>query len=167
MKVRKAITILEKQKSKIEDTNHYNDDNWVFQTAAYIKDFFGEKSPQFSFIKQFHFYVMSASWESEKGINQRLSEKPDDAKKFLDNCIETLQLKGIYKEPGKNFLYRISDTALWAIIGLAIPGFISIGVFFGNMHADTQNIELRQKNELLKDSLTQIKSNLYDSIQIH
>jgi dipeptidyl aminopeptidase/acylaminoacyl peptidase len=57
MTIKKAIDILQKQKAKIDDQNHPNDENWVFQTASYIKDFFGDKSTEYSFIVQFSFYV--------------------------------------------------------------------------------------------------------------
>jgi hypothetical protein len=160
MTVKKAIDILQKQKAKIDDPQHRNDDNWVFQTASYIKDFFGFESTEYSFIGQFHFYVQSTNWDSDEVVRYRLSEKPIEAKKFLDNCIETLQHKGLFKKPKQNFLNRLSDTALWTIISITVPGLITIGVFFGNMYSDKQNIELRQDNKLLKDSLTLLRPNI-------
>ncbi|MBK7872948.1 MAG: hypothetical protein IPJ74_20915 [Saprospiraceae bacterium] len=158
MTVKKAIAILKKQRNKLTDPKHYNDENWVSQTASFIKDFFGDHSLEYGFIKQFKFYVRSSNWDSEEDIKRWLSEKPKQAIKFLDNCIETLEDKGLYKKPKINFLSRLGDTALWAIISLGLPGLITIGFFFGNMYSDKQNIELRRENKSLKDSISVLKA---------
>jgi len=123
MTVKKAIDILKSQKEKLEDFDNKNQ-NWVFQTASYIKDFFGENSTEFSFISQFHFHVVSSNWDSPEDVRRWLAEKPIEAKPFLDNCVETLQHKGLFKQPKQNFLNRLSDTALWTIISIAIPGLV-------------------------------------------
>ncbi|MBN8790414.1 MAG: hypothetical protein J0I84_25320 [Terrimonas sp.] len=162
MTVKKAIDILKSQKEKLEDFDNKNQ-NWVFQTASYIKDFFGENSTEFSFISQFHFHVVSSNWDSPEDVRRWLAEKPIEAKPFLDNCVETLQHKGLFKQPKQNFLNRLSDTALWTIISIAIPGLVSIGLFFGNLYADKQNIEIKQENKLLKDSLTLLRPNIIDT----
>ncbi|MBS0647321.1 MAG: hypothetical protein JSR97_12145 [Verrucomicrobia bacterium] len=162
MTVKKAIDILKSQKTKLEDFDNKNQ-NWVFQTASYIKDFFGENSTEFSFISQFHFHVVSSNWDSPEDVRRWLAEKPIEAKRFLDNCVETLQHKGLFKQPKQNFLNRLSDTALWTIISIVIPGLISIGLFFGNLYADKQNIEIKQENKLLKDSLTLLKTSIIDT----
>lgn len=153
MTVRNAIDILKRQKTKIDDFDNRNQ-NWVFQTASYIKDFFGEDSTEFSFICQFKFSVVSTNWDRPEDVRRWLSEKPVEARHFLDNCIETLQHKGLHKQPKQNFLNRMSDTALWTIISIGIPGLISIGLFFGNLYSDKQNIDLRQENKTLRDSLS-------------
>jgi len=159
MTVKKAIDILKAQRAKLDNFDNKNQ-NWVFQTASYIKDFFGENSTEFSFISQFHFHVVSSNWDSPDDVRRWLAEKPIEARRFLDNCVETLQHKGLHKQPKQNFLYRLSDTALWTIISIAVPGLISIGLFFGNMYSDRQNIELRQGNELLRDSLILLTPNI-------
>jgi hypothetical protein len=153
MTVKKAIDILKGQRAKLDDFNNKNQ-NWVFQTASYIKDFFGETSTEFSFISQFYFHVVSSNWDSPDDVRRWLAEKPIEARTFLDNCIETLQHKGLFRQPKQNFLNRLSDTVLWTIISIAVPGLISIGLFFGNLYADKQNIELRQDNKSLRDSLS-------------
>jgi hypothetical protein len=161
MTVKKAIDILKNQKEKLDRPNEFHrDENWVFQTASYIKDFFGDKSTEFSFISQFSFGVLRSNWDSDKDVSRWIADKPIQVKKFLDNCIETLQHKGLFQHQRQNFLYRLSDTALWTIISIAVPGLISVGLFFGNMYSDRQNIELRQENKLLKDSLTLLRPNI-------
>ena len=67
MTVKKGIQILKKQKTKLNNFDNF-DQNWVFQTASYVKDFFGETSTEFSFISQFHFHVTSTSWDSPQDV---------------------------------------------------------------------------------------------------
>ncbi|GAB2797018.1 hypothetical protein GCM10027275_47990 [Rhabdobacter roseus] len=157
MTVKKAIGILKTQKDKLDDFGNENL-NWVFQTASYIKDFFGEDSPEFSFISQFSFNVKASSWDRPEDVRRWLAEKPIVAKRFLDNCIETLEQKGLFKQPKQNFLNQLSETALWTLIPLIGTGLLSIGLFFGNLYSDKQNIELRQENKLLKDSLNTFRT---------
>jgi len=154
MTVKKAIEILKKQRDKLDSPKSNNNQNWIFQTASYVKDFFGEDSTEFSFISQFHFHVVSTNYDRPDDIRRWLAEKPIEARRFLDNCIETLEHKGLFKQPKQNFLNRLSDTALWTLIPLIGTGLLSIGFFFGNLYSDKQNIELRQDNKLLKDSLS-------------
>ena len=155
MTVKKAIDILQKQKAKIEDPKHTNDDNWVFQTASYIKDFFGYESTEYSFIAQFKFYVKSTNWDSDQDVRRWLSEKPIEAKKFLDNCIETLQYKGLVRKP--NFLQRFSDNALWTSISIVLPAIWGFGFLIGQYTSDVKNFDLRQENKSLRDSLSVVR----------
>jgi len=161
MTVKKAIDILKGQRDKLDNFDNKNQ-NWVFQTASYVKDFFGENSTEFSFISQFQFHVVSSNWDSPDDVRRWLAEKPIEAKRFLDNCIETLQHKGLIKLPKQNSLSRLSETALWTILGVGVTGLISAGFFFGNLYSDKQNIELRQDNKLLKDSLIMFRTNIND-----
>lgn len=158
-KVKEAIGILLRQKQKLA-TENLRQGTWLIQTSSLIKDFFGDTANEYNFIKDFEFYsntmdIMSAEYDTNAHINKNSKA----ASQFIDNCIETLNHKGIYKAPKQNSLTKISETALWTIIGIAVPGLISIGIFFGNMYSDKQNIELRQDNKLLKDSLTLIRPN--------
>lgn len=154
MTVKKAIEILKNQKDKLDRPNEFHrDENWVFQTASYIKDFFGDKSTEYSFISQFSFGVLRSNSDSDEDVRRWIADKPIQVKKYLDNCIETLQHKGLFKQPKHNFLYRLSDTAFWTLLPLVGTGLLSIGFFFGNLYSDKQNIELRQDNKTLKDSL--------------
>jgi len=69
MRLKKAIEILKGQKDKLQSFENQNQ-NWVFQTASYIKDFFGENSTEFSFISQFRFEVVSSNWDSSEDIRR-------------------------------------------------------------------------------------------------
>ena len=155
MTKKKAIEILRKQISKLDDIYIYKDEKWVFQTGSYLKDFFGEDSPEYSFISQFTFSVIHLSYNTNEEVLISLNNKKRKAKSFLEDCIETIENKGLLKE--KNLLYRLSDTAIWAIIGLSIPGLLTLGAIYGNLNSDKQNIYLKQENKTLKDSLKILK----------
>ena len=156
MNSRKAIEILQKQKLKLDNPNFLKDENWVFQTASYIKDFFGENSTEYFFISKFQFSAYYSNLDSKQDAIGRLNAQTPKAKKYLENCIETISNKGLYKQPKTNFLNRISDTALWTIISISFTGLIYVGFFFGNLYSDKQNIEIKKENENLKDSISSI-----------
>jgi hypothetical protein len=160
MNNKKAIEILQKQIHKLDDARVHKDENWVYQTASYIKDFFGESSTEYTFICNFSFKVLASNYDDPKVINYELASKPKKAKKYLENCIETISNKGLYKQPKTNFLNRISDTALWTIISISFTGLIYVGFFFGNLYSDKQNIEIKTENEKLKDSLSVFKQQM-------
>jgi hypothetical protein len=153
MKLSKAVEILLGQKAKLK-TENLRQDTWKTQTASYIEGFFGEKSNEYTFIERFEFYSktfdsMSASYDTDYHIKQNTRTASD----FIDNCVDTLKTKGLYRAPKQNFIAQLSETAIWAIVGLGIPGLLSVGFFFGNLFSDKQNIELRQENRNVRDSL--------------
>lgn len=157
--IKKATDILLRQKEKLT-TENLRQGTWLIQTSSIIKDFFGDTSDEYNFIKDFKFYsntmdIMSAEYDT----NAHISKNSKAASQFIDNCIETLNHKGLFKAPKTNSLTQISETALWTIISITVPGLISIGIFFGNMYSDKQNIELRVENKLLKDSVTFLRAN--------
>ena len=112
MNDKKAIEILRKQIQKHDDSKLHKDENWVFQTASYIKDFFGVNSTEYTFISKFSFKVLASNYDVQNFINYEWASKPKKAKIYLENCIETISNKGLYKHPKTNFLNRISETTL-------------------------------------------------------
>ncbi len=159
MNMNKAIEILQKQKLKLDDQNILKDETWVFQTASYIKDFFGENSTEYSFISKFEFKVYFTNYQSEQAAVIELNSKTPKAKKYLENCIETISNKGLYKHPKTNFLTRISETALWTMISVSFVGLLTVGSLFGNWYSNTQNVELKLYNKKLEDSISTIYKN--------
>ncbi|WP_298146839.1 hypothetical protein [Flavobacterium sp.] len=125
MNRKKAIEILQKQKQKLDNPNFLKDENWVFQTASYIKDFFGESSTEYFFISKFEFTAYYSKPDSKQDAIGRLNAKTPKAKKYLENCIETISNKGLYKHPKKNL---VSDKSNFELIGIVIT--ISIFVFW-------------------------------------
>jgi hypothetical protein len=94
--------------------------------------------------------MISSEYDTDKEIlkQQRI------AISFIDDSIETLNQKGLYKAPKTNFLNHLGDTALWTIVSEVI----SFSFYLGTLSADKQSIEeLHQETKLLKDSLAILK----------
>jgi hypothetical protein len=153
MKPQKAIEILKRQRDKINDPKHPNNDTWKVQTASHIKDFFGESSDEYAHISQFSFSVLghagmsSDQWKMELNMNKRRISQ------FLDSCIETINDKGLYKPHKGNFLASLSDTWLSVIFVTVIPSLFLAGIWVGEYRSDVKNIELRQELKSVRDSL--------------
>lgn len=146
MNNKKAIEILKKQIEKLDDSTIYKDNNWTFQTASYIKDFFGKESTEYIFISKFNFKVLASSWEDDKDVKRQLLDKHKKAKVYLENCIETISNKGLYKYPKTNI---VSDKSNFELISIVI----AISLFAFGIGYWAKNIELfsiENKNEVSK-----------------
>jgi hypothetical protein len=155
MNNKKAIGILKKQIEKLDDSTFHKDGNWTFQTASYIKDFFGKESTEYLFISKFNFKVITGPWDDDKSVNQQLLDKHKKAKVYLENCIETISNKGLYKHPKTNI---VSDKSNFELLGIVV----AISIFVFGIGYWTKNVELfsitKQKEEfksLSSDSTTQ------------
>jgi len=174
MNSKKAIKILQGQIEKLDSYDDPKDETWVFQTAEYIKGIFGENSSQYSYISNFHFGVYSISGESNEVIRNRLLQKQKKVRNFMLGCIETINITGVAKVPKPNFIYRLSDTALWTLITFTITIVFSAGYLLGHYISDIKNIELRRELNQYKEKFeinnyerTDIKSHYFlnDSIE--
>ena len=126
MNKKKAIRILEGQKQKVLNPDIPYTDEWIFETASYIKDFFGFESTEYSWIAQFKWHVktLSTDFVSDKKIKEMLDEKPKKVVRFLENCKRTLENKGLYKAEKKNWISdKGNDFLIKTAIGLIIFGF--------------------------------------------
>lgn len=150
---KKAIEILTIQLNKISDPKHPNNEAWVIQTASYLADFFGKDSVEYSFITKFTFTVIgSSAWSDQDWRNTRDSIKRK-AIKFIENCIETIRVKGLYKPPKINFLHRLSDTWLTMIIVLVLTTVGSVAFMLGQYSSGLNTIELKRELMQVQDSL--------------
>lgn len=162
MNRKKAKAILLKQKSKLTDINYYNDENQVFQTGSYIKDLFGENSTEYNFISRFTFTIKVMSNTTVDERRQLLIEKEESAIKFIDNCIETIENKGLYKSEKVNFLKSLDNSTLIGVIIFFGSTIFAIGYYFGTEKINVENIELKRDNEILKDSINQKNKYILD-----
>lgn len=122
-KIEKAISVLENQKQKIK--NKKTDSVWQTQTISYIKLYLGEDSPEYKHINTFHY------WDERFNYNKEAIE-------FLDNCIETVKIKGLYKKSG-NFITRMDDNKMrWLIGGLCAFLLIIGGIIYKQGYKDAK-----------------------------
>lgn len=163
MTKKNAIKLLEMQRDKLIDVSIYKDNIWVVQTTGFIKEIFGELSPEYNFISHFTFTVVHHFQPSNDVILTALKKKKEDALRFIDSCIETVNSKG-FKLKKQNFLQNISNKEL---IGLIIPISGSIfmsGYFAGDYKAELKNDARINRIEVLEDSLIHFKSKQNSSI---
>lgn len=130
----KALKLLNAQRAKLIDRNHYKDEIWVAQTISYVKDIFGEDSVEYHIANQFKFYVLSSPYKTPEDALKEIDQKKSDILKFIDSWIETVNHKGVKVK--SNFLYRLNDNWLTFIIGTIItvifPTIFYIGFWFGS-----------------------------------
>ena len=86
----KAIKALNIQKAKLDDPTQNNDWVWVAQTGDIVKKYIGEKSVLYANISTFTFTFWHLSGETDDGKRQQ-------AKNFIDSCIEFINEQDIYK----------------------------------------------------------------------
>jgi len=157
MRKNKAIGILNIQRLKLEDNSYYADRKWTIQTQDYIKYFFGENSPQLEYIKNyidFNYYRVNSNPDEKEA---KIQKEKDSAIRFINDCIEIIENKGLVNQ-NHNFLERANNTILITVILFLISGLISGGYIFGVSTTDSKNVELRQENKLLKDSLNKVRT---------
>jgi hypothetical protein len=152
MKLNKAIKILEEQKQKIVNNEVSKNQEWIVETASYIKDFFGFESVEYSRIAQFKWGLFVSNEESTESIRARGVQNENDILQFIDNCKRTLSNKGLFKEPKNNLLSDKSNASLIGILFAISSLVFGVGFYFGT--EKTNNDLIRTENELnkLKDS---------------
>jgi len=156
MTEKNAIKILQNRIESLNDSNIRKDDTWVSLTTSYIEIFFGTNSSEYKTIVNFKFTIPFDKYESEISVKNKRENNIKITKQFLENCIELISNKGFHKPTKTNFLTRISETALWAMISISFVGLLTVGSLFGNWYSNTQNVELKLYNNKLKDSISTI-----------
>jgi hypothetical protein len=124
MNKKKAIRIINEQKEKIRNNPELRNTQWNFQTASYIKDIFGKDSTEYSWISQFKWTVtyVSVNDETPSYVKSEIASKPKKAIQFLDNCLDVIENKGVFKEKKENWF---SGKKNWQIISV----LIGVGLF--------------------------------------
>lgn len=168
MRKSKAIRMLNRQISKLEDNNFLPDEKFVIHTQDYIMYFFGVNSPQFDYISRYNYHFYPKRGDTDEKIKENLELTKNDVKQFIRDCIEIIEYKGTVNQ-NHNFLERVNNIALIPIIITISFGLLTVGYIFGVSTTDSKNIELRQENKQLKDSLSFVKptfkipNNIYES----
>lgn len=126
MNKKKAIRIINEQKEKIRNNPELRNTQWNFQTASYIKDIFGKDSTEYSWISQFKWVVtyVSINDETPSYVKSEIASKPKKAIQFLDNCLDIIENKGVFKEKKENwFSGKKNWQILSVLVGVGLFGF--------------------------------------------
>jgi hypothetical protein len=128
------------QSEKLKKIEIYKTQNWIVETRTYLTLFFGKTSYQSE-----HFRMNS---------NISSENKREEIINFLNDCVNIISNKGIYKTPTENWFSKLPN---W-IINLGLPAlcFISFGI--GVLFTNNNNYELRVENKKLKEKLLLISS---------
>jgi len=143
-----AIQALNKQKEKLTDEEHYNDWAWIAHTADIVKKYIGENSTLHTAITRFSFGVTSYGHVTNEEARAEFDAKERTAARYIDKCIEYIELNGIKREPKINFLQRLSDKVVWSIL----IGIGTFGFFLGNL---TKSIQIDREKIKLEQQLVQ------------
>jgi hypothetical protein len=125
MKKEKAIEILRRQQSKINSITVADSETWIFQTASYIKLFFGEDSPEMKAINQFRYYNTNDMFLGR--ANSSLNSYKPVAHTFIENCIETINDKGLKKKEWKHILITTHPALFWTIFSAIVIAAFGLG----------------------------------------
>ncbi|MFP5041788.1 hypothetical protein [Parasediminibacterium sp. JCM 36343] len=147
MTVSKAIRALDNLKSKIP-TDEESETLWLTQTSSFIKLFFGQESKEYKFINNFSFkdsvFRPSEFWkESWKGYDPNPQPKTDYKKTatlYLDDCIETLKIKGLYCNPEQSILKFLFSSKNWYLTSSFIAIIYTAGIM-------TAKLTITEKSE--------------------
>jgi hypothetical protein len=151
MRKKKAILILNQQSNKLKQLELFTTHNWTVETQAYLSEFFGKSSHESE-----HFRMNLTDIKSE--------QKKEKIIDFLNNCVNVISNKGLYKLPKQNILNRIPD---WSIIPI-ITGLFFIGGVFGRYQKDISFIRMEKRIEILRDSIFTISTNnISDKVKPH
>ncbi|MCZ2130596.1 MAG: hypothetical protein LC109_10055 [Bacteroidia bacterium] len=124
----KAISLLTMQLDKIDSINTNSYSAWQTQTISYIKGIFGEQSEEYAFVKKYKFV-----WAySDTSFNQQIKQNTPQIKSFLENCIESIEHRGLTKnktDPKDNKeSWTKKYPVIWEIVKAII--ILLVGYFF-------------------------------------
>ena len=158
MNRKNAARILKTQIEKIDNIHHSEHRLFLDQTKTYIVSFFSKDSHEYDYIKHFYFSDFSVITKGSTRKSNTIDDLKNELKKFLTNCIETINNIDLYKPPIDNWFSKLPD---W-LMSLILTTLFGLGIVIGNVTSDKQNFKLRQDNKELRSLL---KSS--DSISNH
>jgi hypothetical protein len=148
----KAVELLRAQKDKIPLFTELTADSFQTHTTSYISEIFGEKSEEMKFINNISFQSRTMYVTHDQQREWTSIGMTD----FLNNCIDTVMNKGVYKPQKINFFYTIDvKWILASALGLLVGSFVA-GYNFGDR---LNNSDLKIENSALRDSLRRLPIN--------
>lgn len=101
------------------------------------------------------------SYESKHARTAGISgyDIESDWVEFLDNCVEAIRIKGLYKRDRVNFVYRIPNSWLGVVLPLVLSSVGYVGYMVGVNTTDAKLIRYEMRLEEMKDSLVFFRLN--------
>lgn len=124
MNITKAVEILKAQISK-PDIKNFDYSAWKMQTSSIIQMFFGKDSDEYKKINipTIRYY---SGYETQTEKIQIRNSEIQSIRSILEASIETIKVKGLYKEPKSNIVSHLNNYALIVCaFGLIAFGFYS------------------------------------------
>ncbi|HTE25414.1 hypothetical protein [Flavitalea sp.] len=152
MKASKAISILKRQISNLATQTNYGDPTWIIQTRSLIEEIFGKGSREEIYIHEFNyldFHVGNHQWDGNFVKNKA------QAVKFLENCIQTIEDKGVHRKPAFHGLSgkEIGTVATIIVAVLGGVSWLSYNTGVNNQTKEAYATEVRN-GTLIRDSAT-------------
>lgn len=148
---------LQSQINKLEDGANHND-QWILQTGSLIERIFGRGSNEYYHFSKFDFSIQYVPGQAKSVNAAILMGKINEIRKFLENCIESVDTLVFESEVKKNILSDLDTKQLLAYIapvGLAIFG---MGFYFGGFDAKNKIDMLESDTKIIRDSLSSVIS---------
>jgi len=121
MRIRKAINLLKTQKEIFESESYNNREVWFQKTASLIELFLGRESNEYFAFSNFKFGILTADPDNVD-FSAVYKKKRKEMLGLLDNCIDKLNIIGIYKPPQTNILSTYNN---WILLTIAVAIFIA------------------------------------------
>ena len=124
----KAIKLLNMQLEKLNTLNQDTFQAWKSQTSSYIKDIFGENTEEYKFIKNHRFLGLY----NDDPYNVQIKNNTPSIRTHLENCIESLEHRGLIKQKAGTQKDKESWTKKYPLIFEIVKAIIIllVGYFF-------------------------------------
>ncbi len=153
-----VIEAFKKQKEKLNERASYEEDGaWSIYTKQIIKTSFGEKSEFYDVFvdriePRYHFRHDITQEQFEKFTK----ETKVKLEKFIDGCIEIVNINGVYQEEKPNFISKMSNELLWTLIGSVASVVFIAGYSMSDISHKIDEQKFEQSIENKRDSIVML-----------
>ena len=124
MTKKQAIKALVCQKQKLNDSFQFGDSIWIGITLDYIEMIFTKESNAYQSLSTFRPFDLRYAEANYPLVKEKLN-------KMFDEWVAMIKVDAFDKKERKNFLSKLSDRLIIAIITVIIPGIFFAGYKIG------------------------------------
>lgn len=143
-----AKKVLLEQKRKLDGS-----DQWIVQTSSIIESIFSKGSNEYLFMYNLRFTFPNTGQDQEEFM-QQYEGRMQEVRVFLDNCVETVYFKGVYKPETRNFLGRYTNSEIFTAAAFIATAIVSVTLYTSGQALESKINVLSQENRILRDSLS-------------